>query len=251
MHAYLLTADADAPSAASWGSLITYDVSEPGNPVVTDILDVPEGWSGIDGEGDYLYTSSNIIDISDPAHPVKMDGSTSTSGGSAEVQMWDSLMYWCDYRSQGTSLDWNFHIIDPYRAQRRGGIALEVGYHSFMDDVIYGFTISNGYAYVANNQAGMQILDLYDPELPELTGTYDTAGEVHDVSVHGRYAYIGDWADGVTVVDISDPYEPKYVTHFDCPMVNWIDIEEDDPEYIYAGGSAGLYIYPLLEYVIP
>ena len=128
---------------------------------------------------------------------------------------------------------------------------MEVGYHSFMDDVIYGFTISNGYAYVANNQAGMQILDLYDPELPELTGTYDTAGEVHDVSVHGRYAYIGDWVDGVTVVDISDPYEPKYVTHFDCPVVNWIDIEEDDPEYIYAGGSAGLYIYPLLEYVIP
>ncbi|KND47938.1 MAG: hypothetical protein AB199_04240 [Parcubacteria bacterium C7867-004] len=67
------------------------------------------------------------------------------------------------------------------------------------------------YAYVADDTAGLQIIDVSNPALPTLVSTLDTSGFATDIAVAGKYAYISDYAGGLKVIDISNPISPILV----------------------------------------
>jgi len=70
------------------------------------------------------------------------------------------------------------------------------------------------FVYVSDYDMGLQILNVADPTLPTLVGTYNTPSSAWAVAVAGNYAYIADWANGLEIVDISAPTTPTYVGNY-------------------------------------
>jgi len=70
--------------------------------------------------------------------------------------------------------------------------------------------ISGDYAYVADNQAGLQIIDIDPPEFAYIAKTVDTPYQAWDVHVASGYAYVADLVDGLQIIDI-DPLESAYI----------------------------------------
>jgi Ca2+-binding RTX toxin-like protein len=60
------------------------------------------------------------------------------------------------------------------------------------------------YAYVADLDSGLQIINISNPAAPTLTGTYDTTGYAQGVQVVGNYAYVADNDGGLKILNVSD-----------------------------------------------
>ncbi len=59
--------------------------------------------------------------------------------------------------------------------------------------------VSGGYAYVADNDDGLVVVDVNDPTNPVRAGGYDTSGYAHGVAVAGGYAYVANENSGLVV----------------------------------------------------
>ena len=68
------------------------------------------------------------------------------------------------------------------------------------------------YAYVADGEAGVQIIDVQQPDRPQLVTTYkDSLTYPHKIQVIGNYAYVADFNAGLQILDISDVHNPHLV----------------------------------------
>jgi hypothetical protein len=72
----------------------------------------------------------------------------------------------------------------------------------------YGVQVVGNYAYVADRDSGLQIIDISNPTTPTLKGNYDTSGYAWGVQVVGNYAYVADGYSGLQIIDISNPSTP-------------------------------------------
>ena len=89
------------------------------------------------------------------------------------------------------------------------GAPVLVGRTPALPDLVEGVAVSGGYAYVADGDAGLWIVDVSDPGTPAVTGGCDTPGHAYALAVAGSYAYVADGFDGgLRVVDVSDPGAP-------------------------------------------
>jgi len=68
--------------------------------------------------------------------------------------------------------------------------------------------MSGAYAYVADGESGLYIVDVSDPAHPCEAAFYDTPGNTQGVAVSAHYAYIADMAAGLRIVDVSNPTDP-------------------------------------------
>jgi uncharacterized repeat protein (TIGR01451 family) len=71
------------------------------------------------------------------------------------------------------------------------------------------------YAYVADWNAGLAVLDVSDPRSPRLVTRYNTAGSANSLKVVRQYAYVAVWEGGLEIIDVSDPADPFTVGHYD------------------------------------
>jgi len=78
-----------------------------------------------------------------------------------------------------------------------------------------GIAIAEGYAYVADDRAGLSVIDVSAPDNPTLAASCGTSGPARDVAVAGSYAYVTDYAVGLRVVDISNPVNPTGVSLYE------------------------------------
>ncbi|WP_321416950.1 PGF-pre-PGF domain-containing protein [uncultured Methanomethylovorans sp.] len=85
---------------------------------------------------------------------------------------------------------------------------IEVDFITQYGESIYDVAVVGNYAYIANHENGLAIMDISDPSSPTLVGSCDTAGTAWDVVVSGNYAYIADHNGGLAIVDISNPASP-------------------------------------------
>jgi hypothetical protein len=69
--------------------------------------------------------------------------------------------------------------------------------------------VSGSYAYVADNWAGLRVIDVSNPSSPREVGFYDTPGYAYGVAVSGTYAYVADVWEGLRVIDVSNPSSPS------------------------------------------
>lgn len=74
--------------------------------------------------------------------------------------------------------------------------------------------IRDGYAYVADFQAGLVIVDTSNLEAVEV-GRFDSPGSAYDVALQGNLAFLADVEGGLRIVDISDPTAPTEVGFLD------------------------------------
>ncbi|MBD2270993.1 cadherin domain-containing protein, partial [Anabaena sp. FACHB-1391] len=84
-----------------------------------------------------------------------------------------------------------------------------------------GVQVVGNYAYVADRDSGLQIIDISNPTTPTLKGNYDTPGYAYGVQVVGNYAYVADGESGLQIIDISNPSTPTLKGNYDTPGSAW------------------------------
>jgi hypothetical protein len=100
----------------------------------------------------------------------------------------------------------------------------------------------DGFVYVADDRAGLQIFDLPDtiPAFdhddifeanPVLIADINTSGRTKDVFVYGNYCFLADGSAGVKVIDVTNPYAPAFLAAYDTPYAYGVYADEN---YIYA-----------------
>jgi hypothetical protein len=72
--------------------------------------------------------------------------------------------------------------------------------------------IVGNYAYVADLDSGLQIIDISNPAAPTFKGNYDTSGYAYGVQIVGNYAYVADYEGGLQILDVSDFTNPSTST---------------------------------------
>ncbi len=77
------------------------------------------------------------------------------------------------------------------------------------DGYAYGVAISGNYAYVADANNGLVIINIEDPANPTFAGSYDTVN-ARGVTISGNYAYVADGWGGLVIVNIEDPTNPTF-----------------------------------------
>lgn len=75
-----------------------------------------------------------------------------------------------------------------------------------------GISIVGRYAYIADGEAGLQVVDLQTIETPTIVGQLDTPGQAVDVEISGNYAFVLDAGTALHVVNISNPEHPTLET---------------------------------------
>jgi len=100
-----------------------------------------------------------------------------------------------------------------------------------------GITIADEFAYVADGEAGLQIIGVDDPSSPVLIGFYPTMDYVTDVAVQGNHAYVTERYEGLKVLDVSNRAEPELVGSFKMSVsTQYLSCLVDD-EHVFLGTS--------------
>ena len=159
--------------------------------------------------GDRLH----VIDVSDPAHPLRLGGCDLSGGvgGVAqgfEVAVSGSYAYVATYGAGLQVID----ISDPVNPQRVGVWDTNAW--------TQGVAVSGNYAYVACiTNVGLHVIDISNPANPQRVGGC-TTGYPRDVVVSGHYAYVTDEA-GLQVIDVANPADPQRVSGLKTPGWAW------------------------------
>jgi hypothetical protein len=64
------------------------------------------------------------------------------------------------------------------------------------------------FAYVADGDQGLQIINISDKTSPEITGSYDTSGYACGIFLDANYAYVADGDQGISIFNITDTINP-------------------------------------------
>lgn len=103
--------------------------------------------------------------------------------------------------------------------------------------------INDNYAYVADYDAGLAIIDISDPTNPGVPIYMDTTGEALGAAVRGNYAYVADGTSGLQIVDISDVNSPSLIGTFDTDgYASDVTLSSDGTKAYVSGGTSGLQI---------
>ena len=72
---------------------------------------------------------------------------------------------------------------------------------------LLGFSTTDS---IADSDIGLNVVDIANPEKPELVATLPTAGIDRGLAIRGNYAYFAE-AENILTIDISDPKKPVVV----------------------------------------
>ena len=102
--------------------------------------------------------------------------------------------------------------------------------------------IAGDLAFVADENAGVLILNVSNPSAITFVGNYTpTINQAKDIFVSGDYAYIGYLWDGFHIIDISDPANPSNVYTYNNGDA-WGDVEVVG-DYAYVLSNIGLAVF--------
>jgi hypothetical protein len=105
--------------------------------------------------------------------------------------------------------------------------------------------LQGDYAYVANDQGGMQVVDISNPFAPHTVGEYFSQVNVQGIAVRDSFAYLALAAGppnngGLVIVNVQDPTDPVFVS-----QDNWFYAYNvsapampsgTDTQYVYIAG---------------
>ena len=83
---------------------------------------------------------------------------------------------------------------------------------------IWGVDVQGNYAYLADWEDGLRVIDVSDPSTPIEVGFLDTPGNALGIVVVGNLAYVADgYEGGLRIIDVSNPVEPVEIGFVDTP----------------------------------
>ena len=153
-----------------------------------------------------------LLDISDPASPVELSRLEEKGwGGVHNLFIQGERVYLAHSYTPGLTI---VDISDPAEPQVSGVWRKEGGFSNIVHDVF----VRGRLAVLSDIQSGLVLLDLADPDAPELLAELPFAEGLHSAWAEGDYLYcnqeFGGWERRLHVVDISDPRQPRLVHSF-------------------------------------
>jgi hypothetical protein len=106
---------------------------------------------------------------------------------------------------------------------------------------IVGIMLQNDFAYVANNTKGLVVVNISDPEVPEVVGSLLLPGLTLKVLPRGNLLVAANETSGVHLVDISDPARPTLLSSLMAPG-RIFDLDIAGTRVFAAAGKTGLLI---------
>lgn len=90
----------------------------------------------------------------------------------------------------------------------------------------YSVFIDGDYAYIADFDNGLQIINIIDKENPKIVGNCDIEGEAIDVFIEGFYAYVlvRDIDDKFVIINIENKEKPRIVNFYELKLLVTEDI---------------------------
>ncbi|MBC2726098.1 hypothetical protein [Desulfosporosinus sp.] len=129
-------------------------------------------------------------------------------------------------------------VTDPYHLELLG----RHDTHDYAIDVWAGhWGEFDNLAFVAANLNGLQIVDVQNPSLPSLIGSYSIPGEATGIHVSYPYVYVAAGTAGLQIIDASDPYNPILIGSFETDGYSY-GLAGDDPYIYIADGNNGVVI---------
>ena len=114
-----------------------------------------------------------------------------------------------------------------------------------LDIVVIG-----NYAYIADGDQGIQIINIFDKKSPEIIGNFDTSGIATGIFIDAGYAYIADGNQGITIIDIRDKAAPFLVSVSEIDGSAQKIYVSGDYAYVTAG-NMGIYIINIANKAAP
>ena len=79
---------------------------------------------------------------------------------------------------------------------------------------VYDASVIGSYAYIANGDSGLLILDVANPTNIIQVGRRDTPGSAYKIFVSNNYAYLADDASGLEIIDVNNPANPVWTGNY-------------------------------------
>ena len=116
----------------------------------------------------------------------------------------------------------------------------EIG-HTANDGFQMDLEIQDDLAFVAQREDGLAIVNISDPEDPQVVGNYDTVGDALGVAVQGKFCFIAVKDDGLLILNITDPSSPFLEGTYD-PISRAIDVVVSGETAYVLDQYKGLYV---------
>lgn len=207
------------------------DVSDPTAPVSVGSYDTPGSAISIDVEGDIAFIADRgnglvVVDISYLPHPTLLD-MYDTPGDCWGVAVSGDFVYLGD-ALQG------IHVVDVSNP-------VDVSYVTTIDPAgSHRRLFVDGDCLYASSYGSFYTIDISDPSLPSLVGSYSTINIATTAVVDGEYAYVACGSGGgLKVVDVADAFRPVRIGGFDtAPNVVKSVVVKGDYAYITESGAS-------------
>lgn len=211
--------------AARSDGLHVLDVSDPETPRKVAHHQTEEQAAGVTVDGQYAHVAATygghrILDISDPTNPTEVGFAIRGSydqGYSWDVAVQDTFAFVANVEIGLRRVN----VAHPEESAPTVGIQQTVHYtndNKYRAEVLSrpaAVETARSYAYVADQNAGLRVVDISDPDTLRIVGTADTPDRALDVSVSGDLAFVADRYAGVRVIDVSDPFTPREIGFWD------------------------------------
>ncbi len=111
----------------------------------------------------------------------------------------------------------------------------------FTSGTAYDVSVQGDYAYVADGDEGLEIINIKNPANPDFEENFKTSGFTEGVFISGGYCYLADGTHGLQIVNVSDPSNPNAAGWFDTPGFAQDVFVSENFAYV-ADGAGGLQI---------
>jgi hypothetical protein len=98
------------------------------------------------------------------------------------------------------------------------------------------------YAYVANGDQGVKVLDVSDVHNISAVGEIDTPGTATSLALDGQYLYVADGDAGVRMINVSLPENPVEAGAYDTPGYT-VGVAVRGGRVYVADSSGGLFMF--------
>ena len=193
------------------GSLMVVDIADPTQPELMAELDLDAPITSMVVHDDRLYvtldpgtgTSLRIFDVSDPRAPSLFAEKRAGTGANHVAVSGGYVYIATGYEYTGGETR-KFTIYDTGNWQ-----SAEYSAEVDLPDQALGVAVGGSFAYIAERNAGLAVVDISDPDAPTVLSTVWT-GYARHVALAAMHAYVAT-IYGLVVVDVSNPATPTIV----------------------------------------
>jgi hypothetical protein len=152
-----------------------------------------------------------------------------------------NYLYIVDYEPFPAEDTYGLYIIDitnpmsPFLVNR---------WYAEMTSYSQDLQVENSFAYIADGNGGVEIVDVIDPMNPSVFGYVDLIDGSTGIKVNGDYAYVSEYIlGGLQIVDISNPANPLLTGWYQPSGVFALGVESFNGFVYVSDGLGGIQIY--------